>query len=106
MLVELLATELRYLFETPIEQMKGKQKYPVEVIKQFKNKIRILMNISNLNELNQFNSLNFEKLKGDLAEKYSIRLNKQYRLIFTVSKETNTISLEIIQIHEISKHYE
>lgn len=107
MTVELTTEELQYFFETELDEIKGKQAYPKEIIKQFKMKVRILMSISTVKDLLQFKSLNFEKLKGKLKDYYSIRLNKQYRLIFKVSetKEQGTI-IEIIQVTEISKHYE
>lgn len=60
-----------------------------------------------LEELKQFQSLNFESLKGDRENEYSIRLNLQYRLIFSIIKEENgTFIIEAILIQEISKHYE
>jgi plasmid maintenance system killer protein len=65
------------------------------------------MNIKVLEELKQFQSLNFEALKGDRENEYSIRLNLQYRLIFSLIKEENDeIIIESILIKEISKHYE
>ena len=49
----------------------------------------------------------FEALKGDRAGDYSIRLNIQYRLIFSVEKEdSGDIVIEVVLINEISKHYE
>ena len=65
------------------------------------------MNIKVLEELKQFQSLNFEPLKGDRENEYSIRLNLRYRLIFSVIKEENgEYIIEAILINEISKHYE
>jgi proteic killer suppression protein len=107
MIVELTTEELQYFFETELDEIKGKQDFSKEIIKQFKIKVRILMSISTIKDLLQFKSLNFEKLKGKLSEFYSIRLNKQYRLIFKVSETENEETIiEIIQVTEISKHYE
>jgi len=46
--------------------------------------------------------LNFEALSGDRKGQYSIRLNKQFRLIL-IEVEGELIEIEIV---EISKHYE
>lgn len=94
--------ELASLYESDPDHLVGKQKIPVAVVRQYQKKVNILISISELNELKRFNSLNFEALKGDKKGLYSIRLNKQYRLLFKINKNGE---LEIIII-EISKHYE
>jgi len=107
MIIELMSDELEYLYDTDIDEMEGKQSFSKDIIKQYKRKVDILVQIEKLSELNNYSSLNFEKLKSDLKGYYSIRLNKQYRLIFRVEKtEKNEISIQIIQVTEISKHYE
>ena len=94
--------DLANLYEADPDRLKGKQKIPVAVVKQYQRKINILISITKLNELNNFRSLNFETLKGDRKGQYSIRLNKQYRLLFKLNRNGE---LEILII-EISKHYE
>ncbi len=94
--------DLASLYEANPDRLKGKQRIPIAVVKQFQKKINILISITELNELYDFRSLNFEALKGDRKGQYSIRLNNQYRLLFRINKNGE---LEIIII-EISKHYE
>ena len=94
--------DLANLYEADPDRLKGKQKIPVVVVKQYQRKVNILISITELNELNNFRSLNFEALKGDRNGQYSLRLNKQYRLLFKINRNGE---LEIIII-EISKHYE
>ena len=94
--------ELKNLYEYDINQLKGKQKIPIEVTKQYQKKVNILIAIKEINELYNFRSLNFEALKGNRKGQYSIRLNKQYRLLFRIARNGE---LEILII-EISKHYE
>ena len=94
--------ELASLYKADPEHLIGKQKIPVVVVKQYQKKVNILISITGLNELYSFRSLNFEALKGNREGQYSIRLNKQYRLLFRINKNEE---LEIIII-EISKHYE
>lgn len=96
-------TELEELYITPLSELKGKQKVPFEVIKQFKKKVPILMSIGKLEDLKPFRGLNFEYLKGDRSGECSIRLNKQYRLIFVPTEEGE---IKILLVTEISKHYE
>lgn len=94
--------ELELLYSTPINEIKGKQKFSRVVIKQYQAKVTILMTIDALEKLYMIRSLNFEALKGERNGQHSIRLNKQFRLIIE-KKDENLVEIEII---EISKHYE
>ena len=88
---------------TPFEEIKGKHEFGKDIIKQFKKKVEILIGITNITQLRQFRSLNFEFLKGERKGECSIRLNDQYRLIF---ERKNKDEIEILLVNEISKHYE
>ena len=90
----------------PFNEIKGKLPFQRDVLKQYKKKIQILIAADSLDELNQFKSLHFKKLKGKRKNEYSIRLNIQYRLIFTINIHKNEIIFDVIIIEEISKHYE
>jgi proteic killer suppression protein len=94
--------ELEQLYITPLNEIRGKQKFSRDVIKQYQAKVRILMIIDNLKDLYPIRSLNFEALSGNRKGQFSIRLNKQFRLII-IEAEDELIEIEII---EISKHYE
>ncbi|HLF65429.1 MAG TPA: type II toxin-antitoxin system RelE/ParE family toxin [Saprospiraceae bacterium] len=94
--------ELEYLYVTPMSELRSKQKFSKEVIKQYQAKVRILTFIDNLKDLYPIRSLNFEVLAGKRKGQYSIRLNKQFRMII-VKAEDDMVEIEII---EISKHYE
>ena len=86
-----------------MEEIKGKHEFGKDIIKQFKKKVEILIGITNITQLRQFRSLNFEFLKGNRKGECSIRLNDQYRLIF---EQKNKDEIEILLVNEISKHYE
>jgi len=103
MKVEFKTAYLERLYETPLEDIKGKHAFGKEIILQFKKKVAILVSITNITQLRQFRSLNFEFLKGDRKGECSIRLNQQYRLIF---EQKSKDEIEILLINEISKHYE
>jgi plasmid maintenance system killer protein len=99
--------ELEYFYLTPLDNLAGKLPFQKEIITQFKKKIQLLISVDSVDELRLFKSLHFETLKGNLTGEYSIRLNIQYRLIFSIEKEdSGDIVIEVILINEISKHYE
>lgn len=107
MKVKFKTQELVYYYTTPLSEIKGKLPVQKDVIKQFKKKTQLLISISSLQELSMFKSLNFEALKGNLKGQFSIRLNKQYRLIFeSIEEIKEEIVIEIVLINDISKHYE
>lgn len=103
MRVDFKTEYLSYLYTTPLDEIKGKHAFPKDIIKQYKKKIQLLISISSLSQLKQFGGLNFEFLKGDRKGECSIRLNKQFRLIFEQKSEKE---ISILLINEISKHYE
>ena len=94
--------DLLELYVTPLSELKGKQKFSIGIIRQYQAKVKILIAVDSLRDLLPFRSLNFESLKGDRIGQFSIRINKQYRLIF---EEISSDMIEV-QIVEISKHYE
>ena len=107
MKVKFSSEELESFYTTPLESLKGKLPFSKDIIRQYKKKVQLLVSVDAVNDLKQFRSLNFEALKGDRKGKYSIRLNIQYRLIFSIEKEKNgDYAIEIILLTEISKHYE
>src|ERR1700753_735196 len=98
--------EDHYLHEVAdLNKVAGKSVFPNEVIKAFKKRLFQMRQAYNTADLRKIGSLHFEKLKGKEYEgKYSIRLNKSYRLIFRI--ENSEISkIEIICIEEINNHY-
>ncbi len=96
-------SELEELYVTPLAEIRGKQRYPVAVLKQYKKKIALLTGLDKLEDLKPFKGLNFEYLHGDRKGQCSVRLNDQYRLIFVPTAEG---TIQVLLIKEISKHYE
>lgn len=103
MIVYFGTSDLQELYETPLDEIRGKQRVPKEVIKQYKKRIQLLISISRLDQLRPFRGLNFEFLKGDRKGQCSLRLNDQFRLIITPMDEE---TVQVIMVNEISKHYE
>lgn len=79
----------------------GTAHLPAPVVKAFFKKMQQIVDASNENDLRAMKSNHFEKLAGE-TNKYSIRLNQGYRLIFSLQKGNNS---NIIEILEISNHY-
>jgi toxin HigB-1 len=84
---------------------KGKPTFAKPIIEKFIERIETIANVTSSIELLKFRSLNFEALKGKLKGFYSIRVNKQYRILFRIEADEILIE-EIIIIEELSKHYE
>ncbi|MDJ1494518.1 type II toxin-antitoxin system RelE/ParE family toxin [Cytophagaceae bacterium DM2B3-1] len=97
--------DLALLFEG--KKPKGKPKYQEAVIKKFKQKIQTIAHCSKTEDFYRFNSLNFEALQGDKAGLFSIRVDNQYRLEFSIERimEGEIVVREILRIIRMSNHY-
>lgn len=81
----------------------GKLPFPVEVATVFRMRLNQIVQAQSTQDLRKLKSLHFEKLKEKrYKDKYSIRINKSYRLIFNIDINNG---IEIIGIEEISNHY-
>jgi proteic killer suppression protein len=58
------------------------KKLPLDIQQVARRKLRMINNSANLNDLKVPPSNRLEKLKGKLKDYNSIRINKQYRVIF------------------------
>jgi toxin HigB-1 len=72
-----------------------KTKLPISVIESMRNKVRFLRNAPDERSIRNWKSLHYEKMEGD--EK-SIRLNDQYRLIFTIDTTANPNKITILRV--------
>jgi len=84
------------------ENEKEAQKtYGEEVARKYIQRINIIQSVDNFQELKDLPGLNCHPLKGDRQGEWAIKLNRFYRLIFTLQDDT----LEVVIIEEVSKHY-
>jgi len=74
------------------------KKMPVEIQNLGRRKLRMINNSLDLVDLRIPPSNRLEKLTGKLNEFYSIRINKQWRIIFKWERG-NAIDVEIIDYH-------
>ena len=75
------------------------KKPSVEIQEITRRKMRMLNNSQNLIDLQVPPSNRLEKLKGNLKEYYSIRVNNQYRIIFKWELG-NALNVEVIDYHK------
>jgi proteic killer suppression protein len=68
---------------------------PISVIKSLRNKLVVIRAAPDDRTLRNWRSLNYEKLEG---EERSIRLNDQYRLIFTIGNDNGTTKMTIVKV--------
>ena len=76
----------RWLQDFYLENKAGK-KIPVEIEGRLFRKLQLIDDATCDLDLRSPPSNHFEKLKGKLAGKHSIRINKQWRLVFTWTGE-------------------
>jgi len=74
------------------------KKLPLEIQSIGRRKLRMLNNSQDISDLRIPPSNRLEKLSGDLKEFYSIRINKQWRIIFTWNSG-NVNEVRIIDYH-------
>ncbi|RYE36953.1 MAG: hypothetical protein EOP48_29195 [Sphingobacteriales bacterium] len=81
-------------------------RFPSELVKQYIKTVKKLESVEKIEQLYQFHSLSYEKLKGNLKGISSVRINKQYRLLFKeVLADEEPFEVEVLEIMEISNHY-
>ena len=74
------------------------KKMPIDIQKIGRRKMRMLNNSQNIADLRVPPSNRLEKLSGNLSGFYSIRINKQWRIIFEWNNG-NASEVEIIDYH-------
>ena len=95
---------LRELYETGKCSDKH-HRYQPQVIKKYALRVSTLQHALNIEALYPLNSLNYEILSGDKAGISSIRIDKQYRLEFTVDSSGDEFEITICTLEDITNHY-
>lgn len=98
-------TYLRELFEHGHCSDK-KHRYQPQIVKRYQRRVEQLRAAPRPETLYQLKSLNFEALKGNKAGKFSVRVNDQYRIEFTLDNDAENSIMTICNIVELSNHYE
>lgn len=74
------------------------RKLPFEIQSVARRKLRMINNAQNINDLRIPPANHLEKLTGNLAEFFSIRINNQWRIIFNWEND-NASEVQIIDYH-------
>ena len=83
-----------------------KHRFQPQIVKRYQKRVEQLLAAPTPETLYQLNSLNFEALKGDKSGLFSIRVNAQYRIEFTLNTEDENSILTICNIVELLNHYD
>ena len=81
---------------------KAVQAYGAKVARRYIDRINIIKHAADIEELKRLPRIECHPLKEDRKGQWSITLIGRMRVIFTLQGE----NLEIVQIKEVSKHYE
>ena len=74
--------------------------YERGVIKAFRKRTALIRSAPDERDFYALKSLHFEKLKGNRADTYSMRLNEQWRLIIKFRKEESGKVVVVINIED------
>lgn len=74
------------------------RKLPFDIQNAARRKLRMINNAQNINDLRIPPANHLEKLSGNLEGFLSIRINKQWRIIFRWEND-NALEVEIIDYH-------
>ena len=74
------------------------KKLPSEIQNSARRKLRMINNSQDINDLRISPANRLEKLKGDLEDYYSIRINNQWRIIFQW-KNDDAYKIKIVDYH-------
>lgn len=90
--------KLRKQFEKSKEAIKA---FGEQVGRRYIQRINIIKNARDIDELCRLPGLRCHPLKGDREGQWAVKLTGFHRLIFTLEGET----LQIVKIEEVSPHY-
>lgn len=71
---------------------------PFAVIKACRKRLTFIEAAPDERSLRNWKSLKYKKLEGDEGGKRQIRINDQYRIIFTLNDDTNPPTITILEI--------
>jgi hypothetical protein len=104
MFIEFDKEYLQELFEQGRTSDK-KHRYQPEVIRGYQKAVFALISANCVTDLFRNNALNYEALQGDKFGMSSIRINRKYRLEFTVREVMTEQIITVCRLLDISNHY-
>ena len=82
-----------------------KLRFQPQIVRGYQKVIKILINAGKKEDLFPFKSLHFEALHNDKDGLFSVRVNDQYRVEFTLTEIENEQVITVCNIMELSNHY-
>ena len=83
-----------------------KHRFQPQIVNGYLKCVKALLNASRMEDLYQYRSLNYEKLKGDKKGLSFLRINGQYKLEFReIANAGNQAVIEICSLVDITNHY-
>lgn len=73
---------------------------PIAVINSFRDKFVVIRAAPDERTLRNWKSLHYEKLEGYKDGRRSIRLNKQWRVVFTINTECNPNHIRVLSVED------
>lgn len=73
---------------------------PVAVINSFRDKFVVIRAAPDERVFRNWKSLHYEKLEGYKDERRSIRLNKQWRVVFTINTECSPNKIRVLSVED------
>lgn len=74
--------------------------YPPGIVKSYRKTVQWVRAAATENDLYALRGLRFERLKGKRKHEYSMRLNKQYRLIAQIRRTGSEVIMIICSIED------
>ena len=74
------------------------KRIPIEIQNVARRKLRMINNSNDINDLRIPSANRLEKLKGNLSNYYSIRINNQWRIIF-IWENNDAYDIKIVDYH-------
>lgn len=104
MYIEFDKEYLRELYEQGRTDDK-RHRYQPEVIRGYQKAVFALLAANCITDLLRNNALNYEALQGGKTGISSVRINRKYRLEFTVRDMMNEQVITVCRLLDISNHY-
>ncbi|MFP4053404.1 MAG: type II toxin-antitoxin system RelE/ParE family toxin [Phycisphaerae bacterium] len=73
---------------------------PREVVRKFRMRVQYIDKATDLRDLRALKAHRFEKLKGQRSHQYSMRLNRQYRLILELEKDADGNAVVLVNVED------
>ncbi len=95
---------LLHLYESG-KSLDKKHRFQPSIVSRYRDRINYLMKAKSKEELYPIKSLHFEALHGNKEGLYSVKVNHQYRIEFSITENKDNLVLSICNIVELSNHY-